>query len=85
MAVKPTSDQDLKKIIKRVDMYKQTTDKEIRLLKLRIAKLQKAVEKNMILEDEPDAYEIKAVKDFESKRKKNGMRFVPLDALDNKM
>jgi hypothetical protein len=38
--------------------------------------------KRMILEDEPDLYEIKAIKDFESKRK-NGIRFVPFKHLNN--
>ena len=35
----------------------------------------------MITEDNPDAYEIKAIKNFESKKKKGGMEFVPLDSL----
>lgn len=39
------------------------------------------IEKRVIPEDNPDAYEIKAMKDFESK-KKNDVKFVPFDSLN---
>ncbi len=38
------------------------------------------IEKRVIPEDNPDAYEIKAIKNFESKKKKDGMEFVPMDS-----
>jgi len=81
LATRTISHQDLQKIIKEVYLYKRNTDKEIRLLKARIAKLQRAIEKGAIPEDKPDAYEVRAVKDFESKRKRQGERSVPLRSL----
>jgi hypothetical protein len=49
---------------------------------MKIAKLQKMIEKSLIPEDNPDAYEIKAIKDFESKKKKEDTEFVPLNSLN---
>lgn len=40
------------------------------------------IEKSVIPEDNPDAYEIKAVEDFESKKKKEDIEFVPLGSLN---
>ena len=40
------------------------------------------IEKRVIPEDNPDTYEIKAVKDFEAKKKKNDMKFVPFNSLN---
>lgn len=80
MEVRTVSDHDIKKIIKEVKSYKQTTDKEIKLLHVQIVKLHKMIEKSMIPEDNPDAYEIKAMRNFESKKKKGGMKFVSLDS-----
>jgi len=80
MEIKTVSRHEIKKIIKEVKSYKQTTDKEIKLLRVQIVKLHKMIEKNEISEDNPDTYEIKAIKNFESKKKKGGMKFVPLDS-----
>ncbi|MFZ1076446.1 MAG: hypothetical protein WAN47_03325, partial [Nitrosotalea sp.] len=79
---KTVSHQEIKKIMKEIHIYKRTTEKEIRLLNMKIAKLQKMIEKSFIPEDNPDAYEIKAIKDFESKKKKEDIKFVPLDPLN---
>ncbi len=81
METKTVSHHDIKKIIKEVKSYKQTTDKEMKLLRVQIIKLHKMIEKSVILEDNPDAYEIKAIKNFESKKKKGGVKFVSLDSL----
>lgn len=43
--------------------------------------LQKMMEKNIILEDNPDAYETREIKNFESKKKKGGIEFMSLDLL----
>ncbi|MGI0046582.1 MAG: hypothetical protein ACREBB_05270 [Nitrosotalea sp.] len=80
METRIVSPQEIKKIMREIHAYKRTTEKEIRLLNMKIAKLQKMIEKSVIPEDNPDAYEIKAIKDFESKKKKDGS-FVPLDSL----
>ena len=45
----------------------------------KITKLQKMLERSVISEDSPDNYEIEAIKDFESKKKKSASQFVPLD------
>lgn len=82
MATRSISHQDLHKIIKEFSIYKKNTDKQIRLLKSKIVKLQKTIESNMILEDKPDSYEDKAIKSFEAKKKKTNVKFVPLNALD---
>ena len=37
--------------------------------------------KSVIPKDNPDVYEFKAIKNFESKRKKGDTKFVPLDSL----
>ena len=81
METRTASHHEIKKIIKEVKIYKRTTDKEIKLLHRQIVKLHKMIEKSMIPEDNPDAYEIKAIKNFESKKKKGDMRFVSLDSL----
>lgn len=81
MATRTVSSQEIQKIINEIHRYKRTTDKEIKILHVQIVKLQKMIEKSIILEDNPDAYEIKAIKNFESKKKKGGMEFVPLDSL----
>ncbi|WP_179369449.1 hypothetical protein [Candidatus Nitrosotenuis sp. DW1] len=69
-----TSRQEINKIMRDVKKYKQTTDREIKLLNMKIVKLQKMIEKNMMREDSPDEYEIKAIKNFESKRKQSTCR-----------
>lgn len=80
METKTVSNQEIQKIIKEVHLYKRTTDREIKLLHTQIIKLHKMIEKSIIPEDNPDAYEIKAIKNFESKKKKGGMKFVPMDS-----
>ncbi len=80
MQARTISPHEIKKIMKEMHHYKQTTDKEIKHLHIQIIKLQKLIEKNVIPEDSPDSYEIKAIKDFESKRKKGNMKFVPLNS-----
>lgn len=82
MAIRSILHQDLHKTIKEFSTYRKNTDKQIRLVKSKIAKLQKIIKSNMILEDKLDSYEDKAVKSFESKKKKANMKFVPLNALD---
>jgi hypothetical protein len=82
METKTTSSQEIRRIMREIHVYKRTTEREIRLLKMKIAKLQKMIEKSVIPEDNPDAYEIKAIRDFESKKKKEGIEFVPLDSLN---
>lgn len=81
MEAKTVSRHDIEKIMKEVHSYKRTTDKEIKILNLRIIKLQKMIEKNIIPEDNPTSDEIKAIKDFESKKKKDNIDFVSLDSL----
>ncbi|MGI0073695.1 MAG: hypothetical protein ACREA3_07785 [Nitrosotalea sp.] len=81
METRSVSHHEIQKIMKEIHNYKRTTEKEIRLLNMKIAKLQKMIEKSVIPEDNPDAYEIKAMKDFESKKKKEDINFVPLDSL----
>ena len=76
------SRREIKKIMRQFQLYKQVTDKEIRLLNMKIAKLQKMIEKSMIHEDNPDEYEVKAIKDFEVKKIKGKLEFVPLDSLN---
>jgi len=68
METRTTPRQEINKILKDVKKYKQTTNREIKLLNMKIAKLQKIIEKNMIQEDSPDEYEIKAIRNFESKK-----------------
>jgi len=82
MATRIVSNQKIQKIIKEIHHYKRTTDREIKLLHIQIVKLQKMIEKSVIPEDNPDAYEIKAIKNFESKKKKGSMEFVSLDSLN---
>lgn len=82
METRTISNQEIQKIKKEIHHYKRTTDKEIKLLHMQIIKLQKMIEKRVIPEDNPDAYEIKAMKDFESKKKKNDMKFVPFSSLN---
>lgn len=82
METKTTSRHEIKKIMREIHVYKRTTEKEIKLLRAQIIKLQKMIEKSVIAEDNPDAYEIKAIKDFESKKKKEDIEFVPLDSLN---
>jgi len=80
MEVRTVSPHEIKKIIKEVKSYKQTTDKEIKLLRGQIIKLHKMIENSVIPEDSPDVYETKAIKNFESKKKKGDMKFVPLNS-----
>ena len=82
MATRMEPYRDIKKIIKQFQLYRRDTDKEIRLLNVKISKLQKMIEKSIIQEDTPDEYEVKAIKNFESKRTKNKMVFVPFDSLN---
>ena len=81
MATRMESRQEIKKIMSEFQRYRKVTDKEIKLLNTKIAKLQKMVEKSMIQEDNPDEYEVKAIKDFEAKNK-GKPEFVPLDSLN---
>ena len=74
--------REIKKIMKQFQLYKQVTDKEIKLLNMKIAKLQKMIEKSMIHEDNPDEYEVKAIRNFEPKKTKGKLEFVPLDSLN---
>ncbi|MEX0656104.1 MAG: hypothetical protein WD154_00960 [Nitrosopumilaceae archaeon] len=80
MASKMESNQEIKKIKAEFQRYRQDTDKEIKILNKKITKLQKMVEKNIIQEDSPDEYEVKAIKDFEANKSK--IQFVPLDSLN---
>jgi hypothetical protein len=82
METKTTSRHEIKKIMREIHVYKRTTEKEIKLLRAQIIKLQQMIEKSVIAEDNPDAYEIKAIKDFESKKKKEDIEYVPLDSLN---
>lgn len=79
MQTRAVSSHEIQKVLKEFHSYKRTTEKEIRLLNVKIAKLQKMVEKSMIQEDSPDRYEVEAIKDFESKKKSS--KFVPLGSL----
>lgn len=81
MATRMESRQEIKKIMSEFQRYKKITDKEIKLLNMKIAKLQKMIEKSMIQEDDPDEYEVKAINDFEAKNK-GKPEFVPLDSLN---
>ncbi|MEX0764311.1 MAG: hypothetical protein WDZ43_04175 [Nitrosopumilaceae archaeon] len=81
METRTVSHHEIQKIMKEVKIYKRTTDKEIKLLRVQIVKLHKMIEKSVIPEDNPDAYEIKAIKNFESKKKKGDLGFVSLDSL----
>lgn len=81
METRSVSHHEIQKIMKEIHSYKRTTEKEIRLLNMKIVRLQKMIEKNMISEDNPDEYEIKAIKDFESKKKKEDIEFVSLNSL----
>lgn len=80
MKTRLTPRQEINKIMKDVKRYKQTTDLKIKLLNIKIIKLQKMIEKNRILEEgSPDEYEIKAIKNFESKKK---VEYLSLDSLN---
>lgn len=79
MQVRTTPKQELNRVLKDVKKYKRATDKEIKLLNMKIVKLQKLIEKNIIQEEEPTKDEIRAIKNFESK--KNRMEFVSIDSL----
>lgn len=81
MATRMESRHEIKKIMSEFQRYRKITDKEIKLLNTKITKLQKMVEKSMIQEDNPDEYEVKAIKDFEAKNK-GKLEFVPLDSLN---
>ena len=81
METRTVSHNEIKNIIKEVKIYKRATDKEIKLLRVQIIRLHKMIEKSVIPEDNPDTYEIKTIKNFESKKKKSDMRFVSLDSL----
>ncbi|TBR21262.1 MAG: hypothetical protein EPO63_08865 [Candidatus Nitrosotenuis sp.] len=78
MEARTTSRHEISKILRDVKKYKRSTDREIKLLNMKIAKLQKMIEKNRIQEDNPDEYEIKAIRNFETKKKE--VVFVPLDS-----
>ncbi|MEM3161129.1 MAG: hypothetical protein QXJ74_10135 [Nitrososphaera sp.] len=66
-----TSRQDLKDIVD-----------EIRALRSKIDKLENIVEKRFVGEARPDAYEKKAVSEFEKRRKAGRTKFVPLSEID---
>jgi len=68
MAIRTESYKDIKNIMKQFQLYRRYTKKEIRLLNAKISKLQKIIEENIIQDDNPDEYESKAIKNFESKR-----------------
>lgn len=68
MAIRTQPYKDIKKIMKQFQLYRSYTKKEIRLLNAKISKLQKIIEENIIQDDNPDEYESKAIKNFESKR-----------------
>jgi hypothetical protein len=78
METRMTPRQVINKILRDAKKYKET-NQEIKLLNMKISKLQKMIEKNMISEDSPDEYEIKAIKNFESKKK---VEYLPLDSLN---
>jgi ribosome-interacting GTPase 1 len=82
METRMESYREIKKIMKQFHLYRRVTDKEIRLLNMKIAKLQKMIEKSMIHEDNPDEYEVKAIRNFEAKKTKGKLVFVPLDSLN---
>lgn len=76
------SHQEIKKIMKQFQLYRRVTDKEIKLLNMKIAKLQKMIERSMMQEDNPDEYEVKAIRNFEAEKTKGKLEFVPLDSLN---
>lgn len=79
MQTRQVSHHEIQKIAKEFRTYKRSTEREIRLLNARILRLQKILEKSVIAEDNPDDYEVRAIRDFESSKKKSSSRFVPLD------
>lgn len=81
MATRLEPHKEIKKIMSEFQRYRKITDKEIKLLNTKIARLQKMIEKSMIQVDTPDEYEVKAIKDFEAKNK-GKLEFVPLDSLN---
>lgn len=81
MATRLEPHKEIKKIMSEFQRYRKITDKEIKLLNTKIARLQKMIEKSMIQIDTPDEYEVKAIKDFEAKNK-GKLEFVPLDSLN---
>jgi hypothetical protein len=56
----------------------QDIKKEIKMLKIKIDKLENIVEKRLVGESRPDKYERKAASEFEKKRKAGKLEFVPL-------
>ncbi len=56
--------------------------KEIRMLRGKIDKLEHIVEKRLVGEVKPDAYERKAIMEFEKKRKAGKLEFVSLSELE---
>jgi hypothetical protein len=80
MQTRQVSSHEIQKITKEFRSYKRSTEREIRLLNTKIVRLQKMLEKSMIVEESPDDYEIKAIKDFESARKRTDSQFVSLDS-----
>ncbi|MHB8545774.1 MAG: hypothetical protein ACYDAJ_03310 [Nitrosotalea sp.] len=49
---------------------------------MQITRVQKILEKSVIKEDIPDEYEIKAIKNFETKKSKEKFDYVPLESLN---
>lgn len=80
MQTRQVSHNEIQKIAKEFRIYKRSTEREIRLLNTKIIKLQKLLEQSVIPEDIADNYEVKAIKDFESMKKKSTGQFVPLDS-----
>ena len=79
MQARSISNHEIQRVMKELRSYKRTTEKEIKLLNAKIARLQKIVEKSAIQEDAPDRYEVEAIKDFESNKKAG--KYVPLNSL----
>lgn len=79
MQTREASSNEIQKVKKEFRSYKRATAKEIRLLNVKLARLQKLIEKSVIPEDAPDKYEVEAIKDFESKKKAS--KYVSLDSL----
>ncbi len=62
MQTRQVSHYEIQKITKEFRNYERSTEREIRLLNTKIVRLQKILEKSVIPEDNPDNYEIEAIK-----------------------
>ncbi|MGI0062773.1 MAG: hypothetical protein ACREBA_10015 [Nitrosotalea sp.] len=82
MQTKTVSHNEIERLLKEFKIYKRATDKEIRTLHLQITRVQKILEKSIIKEDSPDAYEIKAIKNFEARKSKEKFDYMPLKSLN---